>query len=134
MKKVFLLFGIAAFSTASAQQNDLFDIQKHLQKKQAEEKKIDEKIRLVLPRLKKVTLYNSYTKNNPTLSYPFPNGDKVITLGQDNMPCLVPDIRLFQAMPNPGYNKSFLDNLSHSSRQYGQIPNGALSSKKFFSK
>jgi len=30
MKKVFLLFGIAAFSSASAQQKDLFDIQKHL--------------------------------------------------------------------------------------------------------
>lgn len=33
MKKIFLLFGIAAFSAASAQQKDVFDIHKHLQKK-----------------------------------------------------------------------------------------------------
>ncbi len=33
MKKMFLLAGIIAFSVASAQQNDIFDIQEHLTKK-----------------------------------------------------------------------------------------------------
>lgn len=134
MKKVFLLFGIAAFSSASAQQNDLFNIQKHLQKKQTEEKKIDEKIKFVLPLFKKTILYNSYTNNNPTLSYILPNGDKVITLVQDNMPCVVPDMRLFQAMPNTGYDKKFQNNLSLSSRQPGQIPNGAFPLRMLVSK
>ncbi len=32
MKKIFLLFGVAAFSSASAQQKNLLDIQKHLDK------------------------------------------------------------------------------------------------------
>ena len=30
MKKVFLVFGIAAFSSASAQQKDVFDINRHI--------------------------------------------------------------------------------------------------------
>ena len=43
MKIVFLLFGIVAFSGASAQQKDLFDIQKHLQKKQQESKSLSKR-------------------------------------------------------------------------------------------
>ena len=31
MKKNFLLFGIAAFSSASAQQKEMFDINRHIQ-------------------------------------------------------------------------------------------------------
>jgi hypothetical protein len=38
MKKIFLIVAIAAFASASAQQNDIFDIQKYLEKKTAKEK------------------------------------------------------------------------------------------------
>jgi hypothetical protein len=134
MKKVFLLVGIATFSAASAQQNDLFDIQKHLQKKQAEGKNIGEKMKLLLHPFKKANLYNTYTTNNPTFSHTTPNGDKIITLGQDNMPCVVPDMSLFQAMPNTGYDKNFLNNLWLSTRQPGQIPNGSSPLKMLVSK
>jgi hypothetical protein len=136
MKKVFLLFGIAAFSAASAQQNDLFDIQKHLQKKQAEDQK-DDVIKLRPPFLKTVGPYsNSYMANRPELTYTLPNGDKVITLGQDNMPCIVPDMSLFKAMPNPGYDGNPYGNnlLSMRQRQPGQIPNGAMPLRMIVSK
>ena len=33
MKKIFLFFGVTVFAFASAQQNDFFDVDKHLRKK-----------------------------------------------------------------------------------------------------
>ena len=90
MKKVFLLFGIAAFTTVSAQQNDLFDIQKHLLKKQAEENK-----RVDLPTNKPFVYTPTNLNNNPAESYTLPNGDKVVISSLDNMPVVQPDMRQF---------------------------------------
>ena len=128
MKKVFLLFGIAAFSAASAQEKDLFDIQKHLQMKQAEDKK-NNTIKLVPPFLRTVApTSNFYMPNKPELTYTLENGDKVITLGQDNMPCIVPDMSFFKSMPNSGYAGNYYPNnlFTIRQRELGQIPNGAL--------
>ena len=46
MKKVFLLLGIAGFTTASAQQKDVFDINRYLKKKNAEKSITIPKIKL----------------------------------------------------------------------------------------
>lgn len=135
MKKVFLLFGVAIFSSASAQQKDLFDIQQHLQKKQAEDKKAAEKIKLLLPPLTSFKFYTPYTTNKTGLSYTLPNGDKVVILGQDNMPCIVLDMNQFQTMPNviSGIGNPHYD-LLPPVRKPGQIPNGALPFRMIVSK
>lgn len=123
MKKIFLLFGIAAFSSASAQQNDLFDIQKQLQKKQAEDKKTVEKNTMLLPFKKPTTYGNLYSGKIPEEYYTLRNGDKVVTLSLDNMPCVQPDMRQFQNMPNLAYDKRF--NFAPQRPEPGQIPNGS---------
>ena len=63
-------------------------------------------------------------KNNPVDSYTLPNGDKVVISSLDNMPYIVPDMSLFQAMPNPGYDKNI--NSLPRQRLPGDIPNGAI--------
>jgi hypothetical protein len=120
MKKVFLLFGIAAFSGASAQQKDLFDIQQHLQKKQAEDKKVAEK------KINPFPYNNHYSGNIRELSYTLPNGDKIFNPPLGSMPCVKPDMRNFLIMPNlangkvlPGYN------YYPQKVKPGQIPNGS---------
>lgn len=125
MKKVFLLFGIAAFTAASAQQNDLFDIQKHLLKKQAEENKLIENKSINLPSIKPFIFNSPPFNNNPVDSYILPNGDKVVISSLDNMPIVVPDMRQFQRMPNIAYQEQF--NFSPHQVLPGQIPNGSKS-------
>ena len=123
MKKVFLLFGIAAFTTASAQQNDLFDIQKHLQKKSVDYNKLIENKKIDLA-FSKPFIYNPpQVNNNPVDSYTLPNGDKVVISTLDNMPCVQPDMQQFQRMPNLGYEGQF--NFSPQRVFPGQIPNGS---------
>jgi len=106
MKKLFLLFGIIAFSAAAAQQNDLFDIQKHLAKKQAGSKKNDNKLTIPMPWDNKQfnLALNTPASDNFALAYQLPNGDNLKILSQDNMPCVVPDMSLYQTMPNAGKN------------------------------
>ncbi len=125
MKKVLLLFGIAAFTTASAQQNDLFDIQKHLLKKQAEENKLIENKSINLPSIKPFIYNPPPFNNNPVDSYILPNGDKVVISSLDNMPCVQPDMRQFQRMPNLTYKEPF--NFYPQQILPGQIPNGSKS-------
>jgi hypothetical protein len=94
MKRVSLLLALTSFAVAaSAQQNDFFDIQKHLQKRRKENKPV------VNPLLTKSLLQNKFTffqpvnpNNQGRLSHTLSNGDKVYLLSQDNMPCIVPDI------------------------------------------
>lgn len=123
MKKVFLFFGIAAFTSVSAQQNDLFDIQKHLLKKQAEENKLVENKSINLPSIKPFIYNPPHLNNNPVDSYTLPNGDKVVISNLDNMPCVQPDMRQFQRMPNLAYQEQF--NFSTQQLLPGQIPNGS---------
>ncbi|MBC7873626.1 MAG: hypothetical protein H7Y01_06510 [Ferruginibacter sp.] len=134
MKRIFLLFGIAAFSSASAQQNDLFDIQKHLQNKQARDNKADEIYKLQLPRFQKFNLYTPTVSNKPDLTYLLPNGDKVITLSQDNMPCVVPDMKMFQAMPNISYDGDSPYASLPRTKLPGRIPNAATPFRMIVSK
>lgn len=137
MKKIYLLFGIVAFSGAWAQQKDLFDIQKHLQKKQVEENLNNEINKLMLPPdNKNVNLYSgSYLSNIQGLSFLLPNGDKVNILPKDNMPCIVPDMNAFQKMPNVKTEKDLQNKLlPPPSRIPGQIPNGALPLRMIVSK
>jgi len=133
MKKIFLLFGVAAFSSVSAQQNDFFDINKHIQKKRTESKKAAEK-KLILPSIKPFQHYNTYSTNKATLPYLLQNGDKVVTLGQDNMPCIVPDMRQFQNMPNMANKEQFNFNYSPQKVLPFQIPNGSIPFRMIASK
>ncbi len=120
MKKLFLVFGITAFASASAQQKELFDIQEHLKKKSADNKKAaDRQLLFPLP-FKNNFTYRELIPQTDQF-YFLSNGDKVVILGIDNMPCIQPDMRQFQAMPNPvgpGFPQKPFP---------GQIPNGAQS-------
>ncbi len=94
MKRIALLLALTSFAVAaSAQQNDFFDIQKHLQKRRKENKPV------VNPLLTKPSLQNKFTffqpinpNNQEKLSHTLSNGDKVYLLSQDNMPCIIPDM------------------------------------------
>ncbi len=133
MKKVFLLFGIAAFASASAQQNDVFDIQKHIQKKIVKDNKEKPKknTQLVFEKCFAVPMIRKI-RPNFIPGYILPNGDKVTTLQIYNMPCVQPDMRQFHTMPNVVYDKQF--NFSPQRPKPGQIPNGAKYYKMIVSK
>src|SRR5579885_1400331 len=93
MKKIFLITGLAAFSIASAQQKDLFDIQKYLQKKQAKEKlqkMMDRFIPSNPSNLPPPAIHLSSYPPQAKLSQTLSNGNKVYLLPMDNMPCIVP--------------------------------------------
>lgn len=123
MKKVFLLFGVAAFSSVAAQEKDLFDVQKHLQDKQNKGKQQVEKKAPALPLSKPFTFLNPVYGLES--SQPFSNGNTIIILGIDNMPCIKPDMNLFKTMPNVADNSPFNFNYSPNRIQPGQMPNGS---------
>jgi len=96
MKKYFLIACLTAFSFAAAQQNDFFDIQKHLQEKSAKKRlqKLSEKYFPPNPE----TLIDKFRTGLPEdshsqakLSFILPDGDKVYSLPMDHMPCIVSD-------------------------------------------
>ena len=120
MKKVFLLASILAFSFASAQQNEFFNIEKYMQKKQKELKKSQIKI----PRFPEKTT-NMYfeTSSQPQLMVELPNGNKVYALPQDHMPCIKPDMSQFN-MPNIYVSKK--PQASLFKKEAGKIPNPAI--------
>jgi len=108
MKNIFLLLAIASFSLASAQQNDLFDIQKHLKKRtELRNKQRAEKL-FSLPntRIRQPFQY-PLLNNNVQVFHSMPeskllaqlkNGNKLYLLPQDNMPCVVPDMSEFNML------------------------------------
>lgn len=105
MKTIFLLFGLFGCYGVSAQQKDLFDIEKHLHKKSIQKK--GTKHRLL--QRDNFNNYKSVPEKNPAnksytgvLSYTLPNGDKLYSLPTDNMPCVVPDMNQYNIMPNAG--------------------------------
>lgn len=108
MKKLFLLIGIGAFTGVSAQQKDIFDIQGHLQKKLKQESKIAS----ALPQ-QKVMPTLPFCGNRNKLSHILPNGDKVVMLPIDNMPCVQPDMKQFTVTPS----------LQPDIRQFRTMPN-----------
>jgi hypothetical protein len=120
MKKVFLLFGIAAFTSASAQQKDVFDIQKHLDK-------------IVKDKKFPGAVTNPFSKSNfllhhgalpqvQELLHVLSNGDNVYTLSQDNMPCVVPGMSQFN-MPNISNPGEYFESLQFKQHLPGTIPN-----------
>ena len=123
MRKVFLFIGLAAFTAASAQQNDLFDIQKYLLKKSDDNNKLFENKNIDMP-FKKPFIYNPPPiNNNPVETYTLSNGDKVVISSLYNMPVVQPDMRQFQRMPNLAYEGQF--NYYPQLVLPGQIPNGS---------
>ena len=123
MRKVFLFIGLAAFTAASAQQNDLFDIQKYLLKKSDDNNKLFENKNIDMP-FKKPFIYNPPPiNNNPVETYTLSNGDKVVISSLYNMPVVQPDMRQFKIMPNLAYEGQF--NFSPHQVLPGQIPNGS---------
>lgn len=128
MKKILLLTSLAVSFTAIAQEDELFDFNKHIQKKQAEAKKSAEKKEMLgfLKNRNKINPPMDFLSNKPDLTYTLKNGDRVIILSQDNMPCIVPDMKQFQAMPNAG-SKAGINNFYIPWRsQPGIIPNASM--------
>lgn len=127
MKKVFVLFGIAAFSTASAQQKDVFDIMKHLDK-MVKDKKFPQAI--IKPPSKNYPFINHLSQRPaPELSHILANGDKVFILSQDNMPCVVPGSTNTN-MPNIADPNRYFDSPLFRKNLPGAIPN-AISPYRF---
>jgi hypothetical protein len=124
MKKIFLFFGVAAFTSASAQQNDFFDVDKHLQKKN---KKLPV---LSIPKTwnfsfpefiqENFSVYPFNGSNNYTV---LPHGNKIYSLSQDHMPCIVPDMKEWGIMPNLAYYHLSHPYNWHNKKEFGQIPN-----------
>ena len=120
MKRVFLLFGIAAFCSASAQQKIVFDINKHLQGLMNKKKNSS----TVIKPFKTNKFYNIGShKSILKLSHTLPNGDKVFTQSQYNMPCIIPDLRQFTAMPNISNPNVYFESLLSRQQLPGTIPN-----------
>lgn len=120
MKKVFLLFGMAAFYSASAQQKGVFDIQRHL-----DNLKKDKKIPGVGNKpFDKTTLVINYgfPLYSQKLSHVLSNGDRVYILSQDNMPCVVPGIPQ-NNIPNISNPNAYFQSPLFKNDSPGSIPN-----------
>ena len=84
MKYLFLLAGITTFSFVSAQNDEVYYLQKQIKKK---------------PGLK-ITSLSNYQSSIPIqpkkdLVYTLADGNKISALPQDNMPCIMPDMSQF---------------------------------------
>lgn len=125
MKKIAVL--IAAFtlftSAVSAQQDDFFDIQKYMEKKNKENKQ-QQKLTLIKPSFKNLFINSPSSQfYNKTLLHTLLNGNKVYLLGQDNMPCVVPDMKKFRQMPNICNPDDYLTEIAFKANIPGSIPN-----------
>jgi hypothetical protein len=108
MKKIFLIVGFSSFGFTYAQQNDVIDIQKYLENKNKKEKAgtfTNPLSGAYFP-----PLCGTYYRDSFTLS----NGNKVHSLPQDNMPCVIPDMSQFN-MPviKPGLSPYTIPNLAY---------------------
>ena len=98
MKKIFLVLGLTGIcSTAFSQQEDFFNVQKHLQNKAKQDKKAGN---MPVVRYLTLSLQKTVTFSKPVFSHFLPNGDIVYFLPVDNMPCVSPDMTRYRAMPN----------------------------------
>ena len=123
MKKIFLSLVITGFaSTVSAQQNSFLDLQ--LQKRKKETVTTVKPLSQNSIFQKKLSDFRSApTVNQGTLSHVLPDGDKVYSLPQDNMPCIVSDMRRFNSGSVYGKGEVTLTD------KIGSIPNGAREPK-----
>lgn len=123
MRKIFFVSGVFALCSANAQQKDLFDIEKHLQKKTTEKTRLkpgQETPRKFMRPDSSPGSYSIINSDKGTFSYKLPNNDRVYILPTDNMPCIVPDMKEYDVMPNAGSNSNIL-----LQNPIGQIPNPA---------
>lgn len=135
MKRLTLFLTVTSFTiAASAQQDDFFDIQKHLQKKRKENKPA------IQPLLAKPLLQNKATAfqlinwyNQRKLSHLLENGDKIYLLSQDNMPCIIPDMKQFNT-PNVSKRHSNFYIPFLPKNTLGAIPNAASQHKIIITK
>jgi hypothetical protein len=130
MKKVFLLFGVAAFSSASAQQKDLFDVNRHIQGL-LNYNKITEKS--ITPLEINTYFLNGSQTPGVNLFSILPNGAKVYLLPQDNMPCVLPGITQ-NNMPNISNPDKYFEALALTNNTPGSIPNAVKPYKLIASK
>jgi len=114
MKKYFFFMGIIIVSSASAQENEFFDINSHLLKKQALEKLQNEKLNI--PEL-------PFSSPAITYSYLLPNGDKVVQPPGYNMPCIQPKNWPLTIMPNLKSDNDLAMTFPFIRPAPGQIPN-----------
>ena len=127
MKKILVITGLIAFSFASAQQYNFFDIQKHLQKKQTEERLQKLKEQFIPANTSPPTIHLSLYPPQAKLSQTLPNGNKVYLLPMDNMPCIVPEKNLYadNMIQPPKKFELFNKKQQNYRQQPGAIPNPA---------
>jgi hypothetical protein len=135
MRKILALLAITGISTAlSAQQNDFFDIQKYLQKKQKDNKPVY-KLPMLKPSLQ--NQFSNFESGNlldkKKFSHTLANGDRVYILLQDNMPCVIPDMGPFRT-PNVSYLYKNVNPVRISGNLPGQIPNASIPKRISISK
>ena len=125
MKIIFVITGIISLTTASAQQNDFFDPQKHLEKKNKSKfQPLIRKLSQTNPDFPKSSTTNNLSPQlGAKLSQTLPNGNKVYLLPTDNMPCIVPDMSHFN-MPTTGTLLNYFVDKSPERKNFpSQIPN-----------
>lgn len=115
MKKIFLVFGIAGFHTASAQQNDIFNPEEYLRKK---------KDRFAAAPVMISPFLSTKQLNAATTT--------IVTLPADNMPCVKVDMSLFTQMPNVAAATIPLLTLLNGGSKPGEIPNVAPEVKQYY--
>lgn len=113
MKKVFLFFGIAALTGAAAQNKDLLDINKHLEKNG----NLTNRKGTLTQNLSNIFKVET---NKPVQVFILSNGDKVISSPKYNMPVVKPGNSFVYNM-STRFIPSYKDSLS---KIPGRIPNG----------
>lgn len=112
MRKIFLILGLAGFTAVCAQQKEVPDNNKYLQKKWVQKSVNNQTPAFAY----KGSLYQL------SLKQVLPNGDKVLTSPLYNMPVIKPGNHFVYHMPTgfmPGYRDSILT-------RPDQIPNPAI--------
>lgn len=90
MKYLVLIAGIFIFGSVSAQNDEVYYLQKQLKKQQ--QKKINPLYKHQSP-VALLLQKDNYSDND--VAYTLPDGNKVTALSQDKMPCVVPDMSQF---------------------------------------
>lgn len=119
MKKVLLLFCSASFYSASAQQKNVFDINRHISN--FLDKKHEQQNNVKPP--ESVFLSNN-NGNGPfsKFSHVTANGEEVFILPANNMPCVVNGINL-NNIPNISDPGKYYDSPVFKDESPGSIPN-----------
>jgi hypothetical protein len=120
MKNTFILILIAAFTSATAQENGMFDIKKHIEKKRVEWKKQFEQKKSAFPPQTNCWGGGRFATPIPTISSLL-NMDKVSINPKYKMPVTVTDMKRFQLMPNPSEDY-FIKNLYFTPRLFFPSP------------